>query len=237
MTQHESSKLDLLREQILNGQLSRRAVLKRAMVMGLSAPVIAGLLAACGDDDDDGDDAPEATATTAGAAQPTAAEQEATEAPDAEETEAPEAEATEAPDAAEPTATTAAAPPAEAGGGGLIRLLWWQAPTILNSHLAQGTKDYDASGLMLESLANVAADGSLVPRLAAEIPSLENGGVAEDGLSVTWKLREGVIWHDGEAVHSRRCRLHLLIPHRRGNDRDDVRDLRHRSSRSKPSMT
>ena len=51
---------------------------------------------------------------------------------------------------------------------------------------------------MLESLANVAADGSLVPRLAAEIPSLENGGVAEDGLSVTWKLREGVIWHDGE---------------------------------------
>ncbi|HYI15416.1 MAG TPA: ABC transporter substrate-binding protein, partial [Thermomicrobiales bacterium] len=198
MTQHESSKLDLLRDQILTGQLSRRDVLKRAMLMGLSAPVIAGLLAACGSDDDEGDDAPDPTNTTASAAQ-------ATEAPEEEEEEgSPEADATEAPEEeeeeAEPTATTqAAAPPAEAGGGGLIKLLWWQAPTILNSHLSQGTKDYDASGLILESLANVAADGSLVPRLAAEIPSLENGGVAEDGLSVTWKLREGVTWHDGEA--------------------------------------
>ncbi len=167
------------------------------MVMGLSAPVIAGLLAACGsDDDDNGDDAPAPTATTAGGAA------DATEAPEEEET--PEADAIEAPaeesPEAEATATApAAAPPAEAGGGGLIRLLWWQAPTILNSHLSQGTKDYDASGLILESLANVAADGSLVPRLAAEIPSLENGGVAEDGMSVTWKLREGVTWHDGEA--------------------------------------
>ncbi|MEX2314364.1 MAG: peptide ABC transporter substrate-binding protein, partial [Thermomicrobiales bacterium] len=199
MTQHESSKIDLLREQILDGQLSRRAVLKRAMIMGLSAPVIAGLLAACGsDDDDDGDDTPDATntAVSPGAAtEPPAAD--ATEAPDDEEEDEPTATSgTGAP--AEPTATTASEPPAEAGGGGLVRLLWWQAPTILNSHLAQGTKDYDASGLMLESLANVAADGSLVPRLAAEIPSLENGGVAEDGLSVTWKLREGVTWHDGE---------------------------------------
>jgi peptide/nickel transport system substrate-binding protein len=177
------------------GQLSRRAVLKRAMVMGLSAPVIAGLLAACGGDDDEGDDAPDATNTTASAAQPTEAPEEE------EEEESPEADATEAPEEeeAEPTATTqAAAPPAEAGGGGLLKLLWWQAPTILNSHLAQGTKDYDAAGLCNESLANVAADGSLVPRLAASIPSLEDGSVSEDGTSVTWTLREGVTWHDGE---------------------------------------
>src|SRR5690606_32014276 len=38
----------------------------------------------------------------------------------------------------------------------------------------------------------------LVPVLAAEIPSLDNGGVAEDGMSVTWKLKQGVTWHDGQ---------------------------------------
>jgi peptide/nickel transport system substrate-binding protein len=197
MTQYVSSKLELLRDQILEGSLSRRDVLKRAMLLGLSAPVITGLLAACGGDDDEEEPTEEtaaATATTAGPGTATeepeeeaSPEAEATEADAAEET--PEAEATEGTGGQEPVG--------ERGGGGLLKLLWWQAPTILNSHLAQGTKDYDASGLMLESLANVAADGSLVPRLAAEIPSLENGGVAEDGLSVTWKLREGVMWHDG----------------------------------------
>ena len=36
-----------------------------------------------------------------------------------------------------------------------------------------------------------------MPILAAEIPSHENGGVARDGLSVTWDLRTDVKWHDG----------------------------------------
>jgi peptide/nickel transport system substrate-binding protein len=50
----------------------------------------------------------------------------------------------------------------------------------------------------MEPLAYFGPDGQLVPYLAAEIPSVENGGVAEDFTSVTWKLREGVKWHDGE---------------------------------------
>ena len=41
-------------------------------------------------------------------------------------------------------------------------------------------------------------DGNMKLVLAAEIPSLQNGGLAADGMSVTWKLKPGVKWHDGK---------------------------------------
>ncbi|QIR36004.1 peptide ABC transporter substrate-binding protein [Tolypothrix sp. PCC 7910] len=79
-----------------------------------------------------------------------------------------------------------------------LKLLYWQAPTILNPHLAQGSKDFEASRITYEPLASFDKEGKLVPFLAAEIPSLENGGVAKDGKSVTWKLKQGVKWSDGQ---------------------------------------
>ncbi|MCZ6506983.1 MAG: peptide ABC transporter substrate-binding protein [Acidobacteria bacterium] len=81
--------------------------------------------------------------------------------------------------------------------GGTLRLLYWQAPTIVNPHLSTGTKDLSASRIVYEPLASFDAKGELVPFLAAEIPSLENGGVAADGRSVTWRLKQGVKWADG----------------------------------------
>jgi ABC-type transport system substrate-binding protein len=87
---------------------------------------------------------------------------------------------------------------AERGAGGTLRLLYWQAPTIVNPHLSPGTKDWSASRIAYEPLASFDRDGQLIPFLAAEIPSLKNGGVAPDGRSVTWKLKRGVKWADGE---------------------------------------
>jgi peptide/nickel transport system substrate-binding protein len=87
--------------------------------------------------------------------------------------------------------------PTRRGGGGLLRVLMWQGPTALNPHFAIGTKDADGARVFYEPLARWNADGELLPVLAAEIPSLANGGVARDGLSVTWKLKRGVKWHDG----------------------------------------
>jgi peptide/nickel transport system substrate-binding protein len=88
--------------------------------------------------------------------------------------------------------------PTRRGGGGKLRLLWWQAPTILNTHLASGTKDLDASRVVYEPLAAFDPDAHFVPILAAEIPTLDNGGLARDGLSVTWRLKQNVMWHDGK---------------------------------------
>ncbi|MEB3360162.1 MAG: peptide ABC transporter substrate-binding protein [Synechococcales bacterium] len=89
---------------------------------------------------------------------------------------------------------TAAAPDADSR---ILRLLYWQAPTILNPHLSTGIKDAEASRITLEPLASFDKDNNLVPFLAAEEPTLENGGLSEDGRTVTWKLKEGVAWSDG----------------------------------------
>jgi peptide/nickel transport system substrate-binding protein len=88
--------------------------------------------------------------------------------------------------------------PSRRGGGGPLKVLWWQAPTLLNPHFATGTKDQDAARIFYEPLAGFDPDGGVVPILAAELPSVENGGVARDGTSVVWRVKKGVTWHDGK---------------------------------------
>jgi peptide/nickel transport system substrate-binding protein len=88
--------------------------------------------------------------------------------------------------------------PTKRGGGGPLKVLWWQGPTLLNPHFAVGTKDQDAARLFYEPLANWDGDGNLKPMLAASIPGREDGTLAADGKSVTWKLKQGVTWHDGK---------------------------------------
>jgi peptide/nickel transport system substrate-binding protein len=92
-----------------------------------------------------------------------------------------------------------AAPAGEPGRGtdGTLTLLYWQAVSLINSYLSTGTKDYHAASLVLEPLFHYDADASLVPVLAAEIPTLENGGISEDLTTITWKLKEGIVWADG----------------------------------------
>src|SRR6266850_4010397 len=88
--------------------------------------------------------------------------------------------------------------PTRRGGGGQLKALWWQAPTLLNPHFATGTKDQDASRIFYEPLASFDPDGNLVPILALEAPTVQNGGVSKDLTWVTWKLKRGVTWHDGK---------------------------------------
>lgn len=78
-----------------------------------------------------------------------------------------------------------------------LNILYWQAASSLNPYVSGGTKEYEAASLVLEPLAEFSNEGILVPALAAEIPTVENGGVAEDLTSITWTLKEGVVWSDG----------------------------------------
>lgn len=132
--------------------------------------------------------------TEASAAAPTEAPAAPTEAP-AAPTEAPAAP-TEAPAATEAPATTTASSGSGATGG-TLHILYWQAPTVLNPHQGQGTKDTDASTPIIDPLGRWDQNGKPVPYLAAEIPTTENGGVATDFKSITWKLKPGVKWSDG----------------------------------------
>src|ERR1700735_2298216 len=88
--------------------------------------------------------------------------------------------------------------PTKAGGGGTLKLLWWQGPTLLNPHFAVGTKDQDGSRLFYEPLAGWDGDGNLRPVLAEAIPGRADGTLGAAGKSVTWKLKKGVTWHAGK---------------------------------------
>ena len=79
----------------------------------------------------------------------------------------------------------------------VLTILYWQAPTLPFPYQASGFKDRDAGAIVLEPLAVIDPNGNPVPRLAEEIPSAENGGVSEDGLTITWRLRENLKWSDG----------------------------------------
>lgn len=81
---------------------------------------------------------------------------------------------------------------AERGADGQLNLIYWQAPSILNPYLSGGSKDTEASSLVLEPLANFDENGNMVPVLAEAIPQ-----AAEDLKSITWQLKSGILWSDG----------------------------------------
>ena len=83
------------------------------------------------------------------------------------------------------------------GRDGELKIIYWQAPSTLNPYLSGGTKEVESASMVLESLARFDNTGKLTAWLADGIPTVENGGVSKDLTSITWKLKEGVMWSDG----------------------------------------
>lgn len=96
---------------------------------------------------------------------------------------------------------------AERASDGQVNIIYWQAPSIMNPYLSGGNKDLEAASLVIEPLARYDQNGDMVAWLAREIPTLANGGVSADLKSITWQLRDGLLWSDGSPVTSEDVRF------------------------------
>ncbi|MBK0400229.1 peptide ABC transporter substrate-binding protein [Limibaculum sp. M0105] len=94
-------------------------------------------------------------------------------------------------------ALTATAAQAQRGADGQLNIIYWQAPSTMNPFLSGGTKEVEASSMVLEPLASYDNDGNIVPRLAVQLPTVENRGVSPDLKTITWDLKPGIKWSDG----------------------------------------
>lgn len=106
----------------------------------------------------------------------------------AAEAEAEDGEAAEAESAA----------PAAAEGEKQIIFALSQEPELLNPLLATQTAAGEANSFIVEGLVEVDPDGEFFPTLAQEVPSVDNGLVSEDGLTITYNLKQDILWSDGE---------------------------------------
>jgi len=119
----------------------------------------------------------------------------ATQAPAATQ---PPAAATQAP-SANPTATAAPA----AGGGGTVTLVIPEEPTTLNFFAADAAIVRQvAEATSMTGLDTIDQNGQYQPVLAADLPTLDNGGLSKDYLTVTWKLKPDLKWSDGQPITS-----------------------------------
>ncbi len=204
MTDRQHPTLGTLTQEFVANRLSRRQFVTRAAALGLSASAIAGVLAACGGTVDTPTTAP--VASTAPTAVPTAAgintgstRATATTTGGAAPTSAV---ATTTRPASVATPSAAAGGPTKRGGGGQLKILQSQAPVNYNPHLSSGTKDDLIGRVVYEPLCTIDITGNILPVLAAEVPTEANGGVAADGKSVTYKLKQGVKWSDGQPFNA-----------------------------------
>ncbi|ETX15632.1 peptide ABC transporter [Roseivivax halodurans JCM 10272] len=89
---------------------------------------------------------------------------------------------------------------AERGEDGQVNILYHQAPSILNPYLSGGTKDIQASSIVLEPLVRYNENAERLPWLVTEVPTVENGGVSEDLTTITYSLRDDITWSDGSPL-------------------------------------
>lgn len=102
--------------------------------------------------------------------------------------------ATQAP-AVQPAAETEPASSVE--GGGTVVFVISEEPAGLNRYLADAAIVYQVADASVVGLTQPNQDGEYAPRLSASLPE-----ISEDNMTVTWKLREGLKWSDGEPITS-----------------------------------
>ena len=100
---------------------------------------------------------------------------------------------------------SSSSPSASTNGGGAsppftpgtLRVADIEEPDSLNPYIAAVITSIDLSYLWSEYFFNVDDHGKFVPEVALQVPTLQNGGISPDGLTITYHLRHGIMWQDG----------------------------------------
>ena len=93
--------------------------------------------------------------------------------------------------------------PGSAPVAGVALSIGGPEPVSLNPIFNNGISQNNLLRLMFEPLVASDAKGESQPALAATVPTVRNGGISADGLTITYHLRHDVRWHDGVAFTSR----------------------------------
>lgn len=106
--------------------------------------------------------------------------------------------------AAQPSGTEEPAP--AAGSEKSITIVIAEDPPSFNPMVADTGYDALVMELVLLGMTDVDPNGVVFAELAADLPTVENGGVTIDEdagtMSVTWKMRQDIQWQDGEPVNA-----------------------------------
>lgn len=93
---------------------------------------------------------------------------------------------------------------AEAAGktGGTVVMAEWQTVSTMNPYYASANADIEAAAPSLEALVDTAQDLKYIPTMVTEVPTPDNGGakVTGDNMDVTWHLKPGMKWSDGQPI-------------------------------------
>ena len=115
---------------------------------------------------------------------------------------APAATATSAP--APAAATSAPAPTtAPTSAPKIVTIAYSQEPDNAIAEYSNMTYSAWLDQVITAGLGTWDAKNNFVPDLASEIPSASNGDVSADGLTITWKLKPGLKWSDGQPLTSK----------------------------------
>ena len=185
---------DEFKDRFSRSTISRRSLVRRAVALGISAPAVGALLAACGG----GSNTPAATSGASTSVPTTSSGSGSTPAATSAATTAPTAASTTA--AASPTQASSSSlgttEPAKNKGGQLVEGTFADAKTV-NPVLQSDTSSGRVNDLMFNSVITV-TPSDVTPK--GELA--EKYDISSDGLTYTFNLRSGVTWHDGQAFSS-----------------------------------
>ena len=98
----------------------------------------------------------------------------------------------------EKVVTATPLPPGADKQGGTLVMGYYQEPELLNPFIRTQTIAHVTGEYLERGLLQVQPDANFAPDLATEVPTVQNGGVSEDGMTVIYNLKENIVWSDGE---------------------------------------